>query len=79
MTKKEVTNKVIQFDYSDLYNKTKLMKYCELANISLSGIHHSNMKNYVMNYLYMSKDLKPNDILIFIFLYDFKSQQKYLP
>ena len=78
MTKKEITNKVIQFDYTDLHTKTKLMKYCELANFNLSSVPHSKMKNYVMNYLYMNKDLKPNEILIFIFLYDFKSQQKYL-
>ena len=79
MSKDWVDNKIIQFDYTDLNDKESLMRYCELADINLTSIPHSNMKNYVMNYLYMSKDLKDREIIVFMFLYDFKSQQKYLP
>jgi hypothetical protein len=79
MFKNLVNDKVIKFDYINLNENKNLFKYCELADVNLLKIPHSNMKNYVMNYLYMSKNLKDREIMLFTFLYDFKSQQKYLP
>ena len=79
MSKNWVEDKIIQFDYTNLNDKNNLMRYCELADINLSKIPHSKMKNYVINNLLMSNDLKCNDKYLFMFLYDLKSQQKYLP
>jgi len=66
--------------YSDLNNKENLFMYCKYVDtINLKKINHSKLKNYVTNYLYMVEELTSAEKYIFIFLYDFKSQQKFLP
>jgi len=59
--------------------KEKLMEYCKLNDIDLRTIHHSRMKNYVMNNLYCADELSENEKFLFTFLYDLKAQQRYLP
>ena len=66
--------------YSDLNNKENLFRYCEYVDsINLKKVNHSKIKNYVMNYLYMIEELTSAEKYLFCFLYDFKSQQKFLP
>lgn len=79
MLKDKSQNIVIPYNYENLKDKDNLIKYCKLADFNLSSISHSKMKNYVMHYLYMIEELNPSEKLLFTFLYDFKSQQKYLP
>lgn len=74
-----MTNKVIENNYDNLNIRDHLMKYCEMNDIDLRTIHHSRMKNYVMNYLYSADELSDNEKFIFTFIYDLKAQQRYLP
>jgi len=72
-------NNIIEFEYKNLNSKEWLMIHCELSDVNLKSIHHSKIKNYVMNSLYCSDELSDNEKLLFIFIYDLKAQQKYLP
>jgi len=74
-----MTNKVIENNYDNLHIKEKLMEYCELNDIDIRTIHHSRIKNYVMNNLYCADELSENEKFLFTFLYDLKAQQRYLP
>lgn len=72
-------NKVIENSYDNLHIKEKLMEYCEKNDIDLRTIHHSRIKNYVMNSLYCADELSENEKFLFTFIYDLKAQQRYLP
>jgi len=79
MPKNKSENIVIPYSYENLQDKDNLINYCKLADFNLSSISHSKIKNYVMHYLYTIEELNPSEKHLFTFLYDFKSQQKYLP
>jgi hypothetical protein len=72
-------NKVIQFNYSNLTKENNILEYSRLASFDLKSIPHSKMKNYVTNFLCMTEELSSAEKYIFYFLYDLKSQQRYLP
>jgi len=72
-------NKVIEFQYENLDNPTELMNFCEMSNVNLKTLQHSKIKNYVMNNLYLADELNDSDKILFTFIYDYISQQKYLP
>lgn len=73
-------NEVIPFSYQNLDSKKWLMTHCKLSDINLKKFHHSKTKNYVTNNIYCCSDeLSETERLIFLFIYDLKAQQKYLP
>ncbi len=73
-------NEVINFDYQNLDSKKWMMLHCKLSDVNLKSFHHSKTKNYVTNNIYCSSDeLSETERLIFLFIYDLKAQQKYLP
>jgi hypothetical protein len=74
-----MSNKIIDFSYQDIETKNGLMDYCKLSDVDIRNIHHSKIKNYVMNSIYCSDELSDNEKLLFTFIYDLKAQQKYLP
>ena len=72
------TSKVIPFEYEELYDEDKLYEYCKLADFKFKTINTSSMKNYVTNFLFMVEELSSAEKYIFYFLYDLKSQQRYM-
>lgn len=72
-------NTVIEFEYENLDDITELMYFCDMSEINLKTLQHTKMKNYVMNNLYLADELNDSDKVLFTFIYDYKSQQKYLP
>jgi len=73
-------NEVIPFHYQNLDSKKWLIIHCELSDINLKKFHHSKTKNYVTNCIYCCSDeLSETERIIFLFIYDLKAQQKYLP
>jgi len=71
--------KKINHLYKWLTEKNNLIKYCKESDVSLKEFNHSKLKNLITNELYSIKELKDNEKFLFLFLYDLKSQQKYLP
>lgn len=71
--------KVIEFTYDNISTQEGLKNHCTLSSVDIRSIHHSKTKNYVTNLLYCSEELSETDKLIFMFIYDLKAQQRYLP
>lgn len=63
--------------YENLNTTEWVMMYCKVSDINIRKINHSKPKNNVMNRIHCS-DINQTAKNIFIFLYDLKSQQKYL-
>ena len=67
---------ILEFKYDGIDEEKGLMEYCSTYNLKKGT--HSKPKNYLINSLYAS-DIGSTERDIFIFFYDMKSQQKYLP
>jgi len=70
---------VIEFTYDSISTPKGLKDHCNLSSVDIRSIHHSKTKNYVTNLLYCTEELSDIEKLIFLFIYDLKAQQKYLP
>lgn len=68
-----------EYDYDTIYNLDNHMKYCEMNHAHFKKWHKSWVKNIVMNSLYACDELITVEKYIFIYIYDMKAQQKYLP
>lgn len=74
-----MSNEIIDFNYESINTIDWLMEHCIKADFDIRSIHHSKIKNYVMNPIYIADELSDNEKVLFTFIYDLKAQQKYLP
>jgi len=71
--------KVIEFNYESIHTPKGLHEHCNMSDVDIRKVDHSKPKNYVTNLLYSTEELSDIEKLVFLFIYDLKAQQKYLP